>query len=68
MQNRPLRGRANYSAKPMPCQVKFCPKVAFCVRSLVSAKVQKRSAKPMIARADYSAKPIASQVFLSAKV
>tara|TARA_Y100001938_G_scaffold122555_1_gene171138 strand:+ start:245 stop:478 length:234 start_codon:yes stop_codon:yes gene_type:complete len=61
-------GRANYSAKPTPCQVFFWSKVQLCVHGLVSAKVQKRSAKTMLARADYSAKSIASQVFLSAKV
>ena len=61
-------GRADYSAKPIACQVFFWSKVQLCVRSLVSAKVQKRSAKTMLARANYSAKSIASQVFLSAKV
>ncbi len=63
-----LLGRADYSAKAMPCQVKFWSKVQLCVHSLVSAKVQKLSEKTMLARANYSAKSIASQVFLSAKV
>jgi len=58
-------GRANYSAKPIACQVFFWSKVQLCVRSLVSAKVQKRSAKTICRRRLYHALTVVSSLFFS---